>query len=178
MCIQEIVYYYWKALFEMTWWEDPENRRQMVTSFLPEHWPDRSDVKDQGHVDDNGDDDDLGDGDDEDDGGGGYGGFEGKGWGVWILFLSEFAWKPFSLPADQLVNTKVDNDDHDDDGIAGESNVLTNHYITSMISRGKTWQVWALSKSGSLCLNHLSVCSRDGGGGGGGGGRLTSLDAS
>ena len=26
-----------KALFEMTWWEVPENRRQMVTSFLPAH---------------------------------------------------------------------------------------------------------------------------------------------
>ena len=34
---EEVYYYYWKALFEMTWWEDTENRRQMVTSFLPEH---------------------------------------------------------------------------------------------------------------------------------------------
>ena len=39
-------------------------------------------------------------------------GFEGKGWGVWILFLSEFAWNPFPVP-DQLVNMKVDSDDQD-----------------------------------------------------------------
>ena len=58
------------------------------------------------------------------------------------MFLSEFARKPFSVPADQLVNTKVDNDDHDDDGLDDaddESSELTNHHVTSMIST--TWQV-------------------------------------
>ena len=39
--------------------------------------------------------------------------FEGKGWGVWILFLSEFAWNPFPVP-DQLVNMKVDSDDQEE----------------------------------------------------------------
>ena len=52
------------------------------------------------------------DDDDDDDGDDDEWGFEGKGWGVWILFLSEFAWNPFPVP-DQLVNMKVDCDDQD-----------------------------------------------------------------
>ena len=62
-------------------------------------------------------------------------GFEGKGWGVWILFLSEFAWNPFPVP-DQLVNMKVASDDQD------WIDVLDDNWIIIAVLDDNQWRSW------------------------------------